>query len=281
MSNIKIIDNSFKHVSSVGSTDVNRTPTNFTWDRTPGKSNFVIVTDDFISSHRDSEKIKVAWLVEPEAVRPDIYRYIRENHHKYHYIFTHNKNLLSIDSDKFKFIPTAGCWISDGDCKIHDKTKAISIIASGKKDTEGHKMRHQVVSNLSRLNIKEFGVYGREYNPIENKIEALKDYMFSVVIENSREDLYFTEKIIDCFATGTIPIYWGAKDIGKFFNPEGIIKVSNVQDIRDIHDCHYLSHMYAERKDAIAENFEIAKRFYVPEDHIEKELEDLRLWYKQ
>ena len=36
--------------------------------------------------------------------------------------------------------------------------------------------------------------------------------MFSVCIENDVYDTYFTEKILDCFATGTIPIYKGTKN---------------------------------------------------------------------
>ena len=59
--------------------------------------------------------------------------------------------------------------------------------------------------------IQKFGnkmtVFGRGYDPIEFKIDGLKDYRFSVVIENCKRDYWFTEKLIDCFVTGTIPIY--------------------------------------------------------------------------
>ena len=40
-------------------------------------------------------------------------------------------------------------------------------------------------------------------------------------------DLYFTEKLLDCFATGTIPVYLGAPDIDKHFNKDGIINLAD------------------------------------------------------
>ena len=56
-------------------------------------------------------------------------------------------------------------------------------------------------------------IYGRGFKEIEEKEEGLQDYMFSICIENITYDSYFTEKILDCFATGTIPVYKGSKKI--------------------------------------------------------------------
>lgn len=50
-----------------------------------------------------------------------------------------------------------------------------------------------------------------------DKLEALKNYKFSVCYENMKDvQGYVTEKIFDCFAVGTIPIYWGASNITDF-----------------------------------------------------------------
>ena len=40
----------------------------------------------------------------------------------------------------------------------------------------------------------------------------------------------FCEKITDCFATGTIPIFWGTKNIGNYFDKEGIIFLENIEE---------------------------------------------------
>jgi len=58
--------------------------------------------------------------------------------------------------------------------------------------------------------------------------------MFSITIENSKEDYMFTEKLIDCFLTGTIPIYYGCPSIGKFFNIDGIIVINTLDDLTNI-----------------------------------------------
>ena len=46
-------------------------------------------------------------------------------------------------------------------------------------------------------------------------------------MENSIAELYYTEKIIDCFLTGTVPIYWGTKRITDGFNKDGIIMLDD------------------------------------------------------
>ena len=37
---------------------------------------------------------------------------------------------------------------------------------------------------------------------VANKADTLVPYMFSVAIENSKLEAYFTEKLLDCFLTG-------------------------------------------------------------------------------
>jgi hypothetical protein len=55
--------------------------------------------------------------------------------------------------------------------------------------------------------------------------------MYSFCPENTRENNYFTEKIIDCFVTKTIPVYWGCPNIEKYFNINGIIVVEDIHDL--------------------------------------------------
>ena len=33
-------------------------------------------------------------------------------------------------------------------------------------------------------------------------------------------------KLTDCFALGTVPIYWGCPSIGKYFNTDGMIMLT-------------------------------------------------------
>jgi alpha(1,3/1,4) fucosyltransferase len=59
--------------------------------------------------------------------------------------------------------------------------------------------------------------------PVAEKLEALSQYRFSVCLENSVFEGYVSEKIFDCFFTGTIPIYLGAPDVQRYVSPETFI----------------------------------------------------------
>ena len=145
----------------------------------------------------------------------------------------------------------------DGITKIlDDKTKMISMISSNKKMCEGHLKRLEWVEMIG----DQVDLYGRGFNEIEFKEEGLCDYMFSVAIENGEYNTYFTEKLLDCFATGTITVYLGAPDIGNHFNMDGIITLSDEFDISE--------EIYYDKMDAIKDNLERAKKMEILEDFI-------------
>ena len=79
-------------------------------------------------------------------------------------------------------------------------------------------------------------------------------------IENGQYETYFTEKLLDCFATGTIPVYLGAPDIGDYFNKDGIIDLTEEFDVSD--------EIYYNKMDAIKDNLERTKKMEILEDFI-------------
>lgn len=200
---------------------------------------------------------KYGWLLESQYITPNIVDSVKRFPEKYlkkfDAIFTHNQELLKIDS-KFKWVPAQGFWIKEP--KIYEKTKMISMIASNKKMCEGHRLRLEWVERIG----DQVDLYGRGFNEIFLKEEGLCDYMFSVAIENGQYETYFTEKLLDCFATGTIPVYLGAPDIGDYFNKDGIIDLSDEFDVSD--------EIYYNKLDAIKDNLERVKKMEVLEDFI-------------
>ena len=54
---------------------------------------------------------------------------------------------------------------------------------------------------------------------------------FHVCIENVRQENYFSEKLLDCFLTRTIPIYWGCPNIDSYFDVRGMILIGNEGDV--------------------------------------------------
>jgi hypothetical protein len=48
---------------------------------------------------------------------------------------------------------------------------------------------------------------------VNDKIATLANYKFTICFENAIYDGYITEKIFDCFYSGSVPIYFGAPDV--------------------------------------------------------------------
>jgi len=110
------------------------------------------------------------------------------------------------------------------------KTKLVSIIASTLNDLPGHKKRNlfvsQILTSFPELVPNSFG---RGRIQIDSKEEGLDEFMYSLAVENSVEEGYFTEKIIDCFLRDTVPIYYGAPDIEKFFPEKSVIRLPSLE----------------------------------------------------
>ena len=54
--------------------------------------------------------------------------------------------------------------------------------------------------------------------------------MFHVALENVRQCNYFTEKLLDCFLTRTVPIYWGCPNIADYFDTDGMLIIPHPDD---------------------------------------------------
>lgn len=59
--------------------------------------------------------------------------------------------------------------------------------------------------------------------PVADKQAFLQQYRFSIAFENCSHPGYTTEKIVQAFAAGAIPIYWGDPRIAETFNPEAFV----------------------------------------------------------
>lgn len=53
--------------------------------------------------------------------------------------------------------------------------------------------------------------------------KLLRKYRFALVLEKTKEDGYITEKIVNAFLAGCVPIYYGTEEIFEIFNPQAFI----------------------------------------------------------
>ena len=75
------------------------------------------------------------------------------------------------------------------------------------------------------------GGYKNNVGEIRNKIEFLSSYKFSIAMENTEGDGYASEKIIESFLSGTIPIYYGDYMIDEYINPKSFILIRGEKDM--------------------------------------------------
>lgn len=108
----------------------------------------------------------------------------------------------------------------------------------------------------SRLKLNVF--FNKNYltykGSVGNKKETLAHYKFAICFENAKKiPGYITEKIFDCFMSGTVPIYLGASNILEYIPRNCFIDIEDFDSYDDLYN--FISTMneksYKEYLDAI------------------------------
>jgi hypothetical protein len=89
-----------------------------------------------------------------------------------------------------------------------------------------------------------FFIHLSRYKPCENlkasggcpgsPLDAYKCYVgfkFHISMENTQLDGYVTEKLVNGALGGGVPIYFGALDVGKYFNPKSFVHCNVDQSV--------------------------------------------------
>jgi hypothetical protein len=197
-------------------------------------------------------------IVEPDIVHGKHLRLARLFWRRFFRVLTKNPGLLGAIPNGLH-LPFGFSFIADPDAVDCTKSRLASLIASAKQQLPGHKLRHQIVAQVRARGLP-VEVMGRGYRPFAEKSEGLAPYRYSVVIENIREPSYFTEKIVDACLCETVPIYWGAPDIARYFDPEGVIACESAAEM--LAALATMSEQdYARRRPAIARNKALARDY--------------------
>lgn len=200
-----------------------------------------IFTDEWINNPIVDEvksKYKVGWLREPYCLHPETYGNSLNNRHKFDFILTYHNEFLQSDSGfNYRFAPYGGVWLDKRDWGIKPKSKLCSMLIGSKMSTEGHRIRHEIADMIEQEGYP-VDFYGVRGEPVEygrdTKLKVLGDYCFSIVTETCREDNLFTEWLLDCFAVGTVPVFWGAPNIHEFFDAKGVLQFDTVDRLQKV-----------------------------------------------
>lgn len=213
--------------------------------------------------HDETSEIKILYLAEPASVFPHLNDDFPKEFDTFDKIYTFNKKVLE-KYPQSEFIEFGSCWLNFETLNL-DKKNHITFVTSSKKwiMSSGHKLRHKIYNYLSSVDeVNGFEIYQHKsppYHDIRNDFFA--SAKFHISVENSVQENYFTEKLIDCFASKTIPIYCGCPNIHDFFNVDGIIVFNDLEELKT--NLSELSEdLYQQKNQAIEENYELAKKYY-------------------
>ena len=191
-------------------------------------------------------------------------------------ILTHDAKYISYGKP-FRRLEYSSNWVARDPAwpLSTEKTQMTSFMGNVTRNTNsGYRFRKEVCDFLvEQATVSSFGL---GINPVEYKTEALIPFRYSVVMENVKQDYYFSEKIIDCFLTKTLPIYWGCPSIGEIFEAGGIIHFDTLDELRDIIASISVED-YENRLESITSNYEICltKRLDSFDSYLVRIFEDL------
>lgn len=160
-----------------------------------------------------------------------------------------------------------------------DKEFKVSFLRGKKLKLYGHYLRYELFNRKNEINTPtqfwdELGEPGNWEGWREDKINSFRPYQYSICFENTSRENYFTEKITDCILNKAIPIYWGCSNIGDFYNSDGIIQVSNVDEaIKFINNL--TPDFYNSKLESIEENYKRAFEYKDYTGNVAKQLKDL------
>jgi hypothetical protein len=203
----------------------------------PVGADLVFISDELTQTrlpHFFPRRKRVAWLKESPVHTRNIDAV--DLSRNFDVVLTHRKDLIELGPPFFRVDFSANWVYSSKEIPTHNsKNKLVSFIGSIEHlQQHGYVLRQDVATML--LKRGEIDCFGKGINPIESKLDALRDYRFSVAMENTREDYYYTEKLIDCFLTETVPIYWGCPSIHEVFDSRGMITFESLSELESILD---------------------------------------------
>jgi len=256
----------------------NLKPKEFEWSI--DKENFAVHIDRgmFLLPNAAVEKQNTfGWICESRFIVPDVYNFLIQNHkvlfqNYYNKIFTCDRSLISLNpAFVYCYSGSNYPWVSKDKWSIYNKTKLCNMFCSPKLRTEEHHYRHKIARVALDIGIDVFGgTHGTKrtvidpMNPWLTKIEDLKDYAFSIVMENGIYDSYWTEKLTDCFATGTVPVYWGTKILPKEIDEAGIIRLEQGKEQEIIESLSF--EKYKQMLPHIKNNYEYVNTLKIADD---------------
>lgn len=121
---------------------------------------------------------------------------------------------------------------------FHKRKKFCAFVAG---NPEPHRMMAvEALNNIDRVML--YGPISGKLDP-RSKYQILRDFNFTLCFENSIFPGYYTEKVLQAWVAGTVPLYFSDKNVAIDFNPKSFINRGDfsklddfVNEVRSVYD---------------------------------------------
>lgn len=219
----------------------------------------------------------ILMIMEPNQLF-GLHKWALQNSNQFQIILTWGQEILN-QCENSMYFPFGISWLDKeyiDTVNQRSKKFEVSYLCGAKKIIEGHYLRHRLFERGDEIKIPKKWYYTLPDYKFNNGNHTIIQYegkspgsekkviwdesMFSICIENSSNYNYHTEKIIDAFLTRTVPIYWGCKNLPELYDKDGFILFEDENEC--IEKVNKLTEEdYYNRKEAIDENYELAKEY--------------------
>jgi len=197
---------------------------------------------DILKKFAPRKLLLFAW--EPPVHQADLYsaNYLE----KFKRVYTWDDDL--VDNKKFFKFYYPALLPMQRDLPSFEEKKLLTQISANKKSKHPKELYQEREAVIQFFEDKPgvFDFYGFTWEKkgyknykgtLQDKLDTLKNYRFSVCYENMRDVKgYITEKIFDCFASGVVPIYWGASNVTDYIPKNCFIDRRDFKDFADVYD---------------------------------------------
>ena len=235
---------------------------------------------DTIPKEINRDEINILMLCEPDVIS-GICKFIPINGYDkvFDFILTHNQDIVDA-YDNAKLFTFNSIWATN---KEYIKDFSISTIVGNITWTKHHLMRQELWFMQDKIPNRKFyaSSFGQPNELMGNKIigenkDELFNSQFHIAIENGIKANWFSEKVLDCFISKTVPVYCGCPNIGEYFNEKGIIKFNNIKECIKV--CSEITeNTYQEMLPYVEENYNKSLEFVDWQKRVKNIIEQLKI----
>ena len=222
------------------------------FDVIPSKEQLSLSPRNYLVLHEPNELFRLHDTIIPHASKFDA-------------IFTYSKRLLKLLPNAIYFHHNGLISTEDEEYYNSFETKEkqfeVSFLCGTTNWAEGHKLRQKVYKLKNKISIPKqwyyvledfdvtkqvrpgYNYYSKDLSHIPDGEAAehygkrilFNDSMFHIAVENCEIDNWYTEKISQAFATKTVPLYWGCKNLReRGYDERGIIRFTDENHLLEI-----------------------------------------------